>query len=262
MVLTLLGGWAQTPATQGIVYSEPDGKPLTLDYYMPAAGKSPHPIAILVQNDDSDCCTALLASAGYATFRPRTRRPYPAALDDVTAAVRYLRANAFRFQASPYKIALIGGPGCGYLSNMTGIRLSDPSTKIHAVVTLGGPSDLRPLASRPGTRAFLASLIAQRGEHDALAEASPILRITSTTTPFLLIHGEKDDNIPAEHSVRLQTALRGRGIPCDLLLIPGGSHSPSEWPAQPDWGTAMISWLNRTLHYGGGSAQQTTSSLP
>jgi len=271
LALTCFGSMAQEappdPAQEDIVYSEAGGERLTMDFYKPS-GKPPYPVAIIVhgggftagtsRNRSEAYCADFLAPAGYAVFsinyRLAPRHPYPAALDDVVAAVRYIRKNAHRWEANPYKIAVIGGSAGGYLSNMMGIRLADPESRVQAVVTLFGPSDLRGLSSRENVRVFLADLIRQRGETDALAEASPIQRITSTTTPFLLIHGDKDETVPVSHSLLFQKALQARGISCELLIIPGGAHATGKWHTLhgvPDWEKRMVEWLNKVLRYDG-----------
>src|SRR5580704_11258369 len=166
LVLTVSAFAAEVrvPAQEGIVYGVADGQPLTMDYYAPK-GPGPHPIAIIIhgggyQRGDSKSgseayCADFLAPAGYAVFsinyRLAPKYPYPAMVEDVERAIRYIRHNAKTWKADPKRIALVGGSAGGYLSNMVGILQApgnagskDPvdrtSARVQAVVTLFGPS--------------------------------------------------------------------------------------------------------------------------
>jgi acetyl esterase len=262
----------------GLVYGEAAGEKLTMDYYAPA-GPAPHPIAIIIhgggfvggtsKNGSEAYCADFLAPAGYAVFsinyRLAPKYPYPAMVEDVERAIRYIRHNAKKWRADPNRIALVGGSAGGYLSNMVGIRQSpgikgakDPvdrtSARVQAVVTLFGPSDLRGREPSAGLKALLGPLIEQKGLEAALAEASPVMRITNAAPPFLLIHGDKDESVPLGQSTHLQAALKANGVRCDLIIIPNGPHATGRWhkiPGVPDWEKQMTEWLNMALgHHG------------
>ncbi len=180
-------------------------------------------------------------------------------------AIRYIRHNAKTWQADPKRIALVGGSAGGYLSNMVGILQApgikgskDPvdrtSARVQAVVTLFGPSDFRGSEPSAGLKALLAPLVAQKSLDAALAEASPVMHITSETPPFLLIHGDRDQSVPLVQSTHLQAALKAAGVRCDLIIIPNGPHATGSWhkvPGVPDWEKQMTEWLNTALgHHG------------
>src|SRR5436309_3791295 len=183
----------------GIVYGEAGGEKLTMDYY-PPAGPGPHPIAIVIhgggfvrgtsKNNSEAYCADFLAPAGYAVFsinyRLAPKFPYPAMVEDVQRAIRYVRRNAKKWNADPKRIALVGGSAGGYLSNMVGILnapgikgAKDPvdrtSARVEAVVTLFGPSDFRNQIVSDNLKALLAPLIKEKGLEAALAEASPAM---------------------------------------------------------------------------------------
>ncbi|MGH9668108.1 MAG: alpha/beta fold hydrolase [Bryobacteraceae bacterium] len=270
--------FARTPTQDGLVYGEAGGETLTMDYYAPT-GPAPHPIAIIIhgggfiagnsKNGSEAYCADFLAPAGYAVFsinyRLAPKYPYPAMVDDVERAVRYLRYHAAEWHADPNKIALVGGSAGGYLSNMAGL-LNHPgnksakdsverqSARVQAVVTLFGPSDFRGKPLNEYTHALLDAFIAARGEQAALAEASPITHVSKTAPPFLLIHGDKDQLVPFTESTQRQAALRAAGARCDLIRIPNGPHATGSWhtiPGVPDWERQMTEWLNRTLDHQG-----------
>src|ERR1700724_3787892 len=104
--------FAASKSEDGIVYGEAGGQKLTMDYY-PPAGPAPHPIAIIIhgggfvggtsKNNSEAYCADFLAPAGYAVFsinyRLAPKYPYPAMVEDVERAVRYLRHNAAKWNA-------------------------------------------------------------------------------------------------------------------------------------------------------------------
>jgi alpha-L-fucosidase 2 len=269
---------AAVKSEDGLVYGEAGGEKLTMDYY-PPAGPPPHPIAIIIhgggyvggtsKNGSEAYCAQFLAPAGYAVFsinyRLAPKYPYPAMVEDVQRAIRYLRHNAKKWHADPNRIALVGGSAGGYLSNMAGVLNSggikgakDPvdrtSARVQAVVTLFGPSDFRNQPVGEGLRALLGPLIKTKGEEAALAEASPVMHMSVDDPPFLLIHGDKDKAVPLWQSTHLQAALKANGIPCDLIIIPGGPHATGSWhrvPGVPNWEREMTAWLNKVLGHKG-----------
>jgi alpha-L-fucosidase 2 len=265
-------------AEEGIVYSDAGGAPLTMDYYA-AKGKGPHPVAIVIhgggftggtsKNNSEAYCADFLAPAGYAVFSVNYRlapeHPYPAMVEDVERAVRFIRHHARRWNADPRRIALVGGSAGGYLSNMAGVRKSrgiknapDPvdreDARVQAIVTLFGPSDFRNGEFTGNIAALLGPLAAKIGVAAALAEASPVMHIDGSEPPFLLIHGDKDEAVPIVQSTHLQAALKAARVRCDLIIIRNGPHATGRWhtiPGVADWEREMIEWLNSVLRHSG-----------
>lgn len=268
----------RVPTMNAIVYGEAAGEKLTMDYYAPT-GQGSHPIAIIVhgggyiggtsKNGSEAYCADFLAPAGYAVFsinyRLAPKYPYPAMVDDVQRAIRFIRANASQWSADPKRIALVGGSAGGYLSNMVGLlnasgdkSATDPvereSAVVQAVVTLFGPSDFRGKPMNVHVHALLDGPIAQKGQEAVLAAASPITHVNKSAPPFLLIHGDKDESVPFTESTNLQIALQAVGVRCDLIRIPNGPHATGGWykvPGVPDWERQMTGWLNQRLQHEG-----------
>lgn len=278
IVLPVCAAFAAVKIEEGLVYGEAGGEKLTVDYYRPA-GTGLHPIAIIIhgggfvggtsRNNSEAYCADFLAPAGYAVFsinyRLAPKFPYPAMVEDVQRAIRYIRYHAKEWHADPNRIALVGGSAGGYLSNMAGLLQSpgikgatDPvdrkSARVQAVVTLFGPSDFRGQPPNQHVRALLGPLIDRKGEEAALAEASPVMHISREAPPFLLIHGDQDEAVPLVQSTHLQSALKAAGIRCDLIIIPNGPHATGKWhrvPGVPDWEKLMTEWLNEALGHRG-----------
>jgi alpha-L-fucosidase 2 len=271
LLLPLLLAAPRTPTQDGILYAEVDGQTLTMDYYAPK-GPGPHPAAIIIhgggyRRGDSKSgseayCADFLAPAGYAVFsinyRLAPKYPYPYMVHDVERSIRFIRHSAARWNVNPNQIALVGGSAGGFLSNMVGLLNSpgdpaanDPvdreSAKVQAVVTLYAQSSFATVPLNADVHSLLDPLIQQKGEAEALKEASPITYVTKTAPPFLLIQGDKDEYIPFSEDTNLQTALRKVGVRCDIIRIPGGAHGTGNWhklPNVPPWEKEMVEWLN------------------
>ena len=269
----------RTPTQDGLVYGAADNQPLTMDYYAPKSGASPHPIAILIHGGGyhggdskagSEAYVAdFLAPAGYAVFsinyRLAPKYPYPYMVQDTQRAIRYLRHNAHDWNADPNRIALIGGSAGGFLSNMAGLlnsgrdsAASDPvdreSAQVQAVVSLYAQSSFEFVPLNADVHRLLDLLIAQKGEKEAIREASPITYVHKGDPPFLEILGDQDEYIPFGEATNLQTALHRLHVRCDIIRIPGGKHGTAGWhklPNVPDWERQMTEWLNARLHYSG-----------
>lgn len=184
---------------------------------------------------------------------------------DVERAIRYIRYNAKQWNARPDKIALIGGSAGGFLSNMVGLLNApgdpaavDPvdreSARVQAVVTLFAQSSFATVPLNANTHALLDPLIKQKGEVEALKEASPITYVSGAAPPFLQIIGDKDEYIPYSEVTNLDAALRRDGVSSQIIRIPGGMHATGGWykvRGVPDWERQMTLWLNKTLGHDG-----------
>jgi acetyl esterase len=268
----------RTPTQDGLVYGTADGQALTMDYYAPK-GRGVHPIAIIIHGggyhggdskSGSEAYVAdFLAPAGYAVFsvnyRLAPKYPYPYMVLDVQRAVRYIRYHAKDWHTDPNKIALVGGSAGGFLSNMVGLlngagdrNAADPvdreSARAQAVVSLYAQSSFEFVPLNADVHRLLDPLIAQKGEKEAIREASPITYVSKDDPPFLEILGDMDEYIPYSEATNLQTALEAVGVRCDIIRIPGGKHGTGGWnklPGVPDWEREMTEWLNARLHHKG-----------
>ena len=135
---------------------------------------------------------------------------------------------------------------------------SDPidreSAKVQAVVTLFAQSSFATVPLNADVHALLDPLIQQKGEAEALKEASPITYVSKGDPPFLQILGDKDEYIPFSEATNLDAALRKVGVASEIIRIPGGMHGTGGWyklPSVPNWEVQMTEWLNKTLGHSG-----------
>lgn len=276
------------------MYGVADGQTLTMDYYAPKGtlrkGERAHPIIVIIHGggyhggdskSGSEAYVAdFLAPAGYAVFsvnyRLAPKYPYPYMVLDVQRAVRFIRHNAKKWDADPDRIALVGGSAGGFLSNMVGLlnapgdakaadAVDRESARAQAVVSLYAQSSFEFVPINSAVHMLLDPLIAEKGEKEAIREASPITYVNKDDPPFLEIIGDKDEWIPFSEATNLQDALHKVGVRCDIIKIPGGMHGTGGWnklPGVPDWEREMTEWLNARLGHEGPTGEGIRARVP
>lgn len=197
-----------------------------------------------------------LEKAGLAWFsinyRLAPKHPYPACVDDVLTAIRWVKSQAKALRIDPDRIALAGESAGGHLVADAAIR-ADAAARVAAVVPFYGRFDLSEGLS-PGDRlrTNIAALVG-RAEFDDLSRpllraASPVLHVRAGLPPFLLVHGTADTTVPYEQSVQLDAALRRAGVRSELMTIRDGVHGMISWnKVAPDYAGDVAAWLKRTL---------------
>jgi len=175
-----------------------------------------------------------LAARGFGvaaiSYRLAPDHPHPAASEDVSAAIAYLKTNAGKFGIDPSRMVLIGRSAGGQLALLEAYRGNDPA--IRGVVGFYAPSDQkygydhpskpRVFDSRGILEGFLGGTPATVPE--AYASSSPINYVGSHTIPTLLIHGTRDELVFPAQSQRLAERLAAAGRQHLYLEIPWGRH--------------------------------------
>ena len=183
-----------------------------------------------------------LAQQGYVTatadYRLAPKAPFPAAVYDVKAAVRYLRANAARLALDPQKIGVTGGSAGGHLVLFLGVTGNvpefegtgpnrDQSSKVSCVVSMYGPSDLSRSYGRSVDAAEVLPLFLGGDvfhAREAHLRASPLFWVTPDAAPTLAIQGTKDRYVNYEQSVWIIDKLLAAGVEAELETIEGADH--------------------------------------
>jgi alpha-L-fucosidase 2 len=271
LCLILGAGLTARAAVQtDIPYGTADGVSLLLDASVPD-GPGPFPTVILVhgggwtagdksggpQKGYMAPMHEPLTKAGFAWFsinyRLAPKYRWPAGLEDVETAIRWVKAHAAQYRLDPQRIVLSGESAGGQLINMAAVR-ADAATRVAAIVTFYGSANLleNALGADGKLGASRAALLG-RTEFDAptkalLQEASAINYIKPGLPPFLLVHGTLDDHVPYQGSVEFQAALRAAGVTCDLITIKDGPHGMLPWPPlAPHFKDEVVAWLRQTL---------------
>lgn len=175
-----------------------------------------------------------LAARGYIVaainYRLAPQHRFPAALDDLLEALCYLKANAASFGIDPCRFVLLGRSAGGHLALLAAYGTADPA--IRGVVALYPPTDLRYGYMHPSDprvidiRGALEDFLGGSLDSvpDSYDRASPSQLVGLSTPPTLLIHGERDELVPAIHSELLAASLAIAGRPHLCLLLPWATH--------------------------------------
>src|SRR5271170_7059531 len=145
------------------------------------------------------------------------------------------------------------------------IQSTASAPKAQAVVSLYAQSSFEFVPLNADVHRLLDPLIAQKGEKEAIREASPITYVSKDDPPFLEVLGDQDEYIPFSEATNLQTALQKVGVRCDIILIPGGKHGTGGWnklPNVPDWERQMTEWLNARLDHEGSVGEGIRPRVP
>jgi acetyl esterase/lipase len=255
-----------------VEYGNAGGESLKLDSYVPD-GPGPFPAVILVHGGGWNAGDKSggpkkgymapmhdpLEKAGYAWFsinyRLAPKHQYPANIEDVETAIRWVKANAAKYHVDPQRIVLSGESAGGHLVELAAVRATD-ATRVAAVVPFYGRgelvSDLKPGAEM---RANLAQLFGRKTFDETaekqMREASPLLHIKRGLPPFLLVHGTADQSVPYDQSVQWQAKMKELGMTCDLITIKEGVHGMISWDTvAPTYKQDVVAWLDRTLKVG------------
>lgn len=260
-----------------VVYGTAGGQELKLDVCRPANQQGLLPAVLFVHGGgwsggdkrDFTQLAAGTAGAGYVTFNANYRlvangkNTYPAALDDVQRAVRWIRANADRYQVDPERIGALGASAGGHLVALLGTRdtrhnsdkaLAAYSSRVTCVVDLFGPTDLTAPFPRKAWGTFDVQALVEHFLGGAPAdlkeqyrEASSLFQVDKKTVPFLIFHGTADPLVPLDQSQRLDEALRKAGIESKLIIFEGEGHGFAKRENQDAFAKATLEFLNRHL---------------
>ncbi len=232
-----------------ITYGTADGVPLKMDIYYPefATGAVPAVLYVhggaWVQGDKSEGVGIKeipeLRSRGYlvaaVNYRLAPDYKFPAQIEDVKCAVRFLRANAAIYGIDPARIGAWGGSAGGHLVALLGTTdvsagfegdggYTEESSRVEAVVDMFGPTDLKAL-SLGGDLRFMLLLFGTINRNASIVKrANPINWISSDDPPFLILHGENDELVPVSQSEIFYNGLVTGGVPATLVIVENAGH--------------------------------------
>ena len=220
-----------------VVYRTVDGQPLALDIYYPDSG-GPWKTLVFIHGGawtegDKDPLPVVPTTAGFLVvsinYRMYPAYRFPAMIEDVKCAIRYLRAHAALFNLDPERIALIGHSAGGHLAALAGLAgeeagwdrgpFAELSSRVQAVVEMSGPTDL--------TRPFPDWMMVQKElvfGAEQWVSASPVTHVHASAPPFLIVHGDADPAVPVEQANLLYEALIRAGAPAELLTLHNAGH--------------------------------------
>ena len=244
-------------ALADVEFSRIDGfRPLILDVYLPPDRIEPKPLIVYVHGGgwrgghtrqsgafaDFPAVLAELAGRGYVVasveYRLSGEAPFPAALDDVRTAIRFLKANARRYGIDTSRTGIFGGSAGGQLAVLeavtcgaapSGADKSNPTMSDCPQAAVGwyGIYDFPAMPGERENRAEDDYLGCQRGDcpRQQLDAASAVAHVDANDPPILLLHGEADQTVPVGQSRTMVEKLRAAGATVEAEFFPGIGHS-------------------------------------
>jgi acetyl esterase/lipase len=239
--------------SRNIPFAAPEGVRLTLDIYRPvSAGRYPSVVQVYggawqrgAPGDDAKFAT-YLAARGFVVFaidyRHAPQWPWPAQIEDVRAALGWVREHGGEYGADVSRLALLGRSAGAQLAMVAAYEFSAvPIIPVTAVISYYGPVDLTegyrnpptpdPLDVRSIEAAFLGGTPEQMP--DRYREASPITYVSRRLPPSLLIYGGRDHVVLPRFGAMLNDRLRAAGATSVLLTIPWAEHAFDAIPNGP-----------------------------
>lgn len=241
-----------------------------LDVHLPVGGSKPYPVVICVYGSAFFSNNSKgrvfhngfgqrLLKEGFAVVainhRSSNDEKWPAQIQDVKAAIRFIRANSGIFSLDSNFIAISGWSSGGHLSAMAGTtngtkqetvnglpidiegnlgKFTTSSSAVNAVVDWFGPTDFLIMDAcgsemkhddpKSPESSLVGGPIQENKEKVALA--NPITYVNKTDPPFLIFHGDKDPLVPHCQSEKLYEKQQKEGAKSELIIVPGGGHGP------------------------------------
>ena len=224
---------------KNLTYVQRDARDLQLDLYAPATTMDElRPGIVLVHGGDwvdgqREHLVPLainLALRGYVvatiSYRLASQAPYPAAVEDAQAAVRWMREHAESYGIDASHIAL-GGAGAGGVVAVLGGLTAVGAAEVQVILNLDGPWQLDPVTLKSETGHpdpigyWLAGGAAQR--EALLHQASPMNRVRKGMPAVLLLNSGEPGYRAGQDEMLLR--LEHFRVPHRAEEIPGSSHA-------------------------------------
>jgi acetyl esterase/lipase len=182
-------------------------------------------------------------------YRFSQKATFPAQIQDCQAAVRWLRANAKKYNIDPDRVGVIGESAGGHLVSLLGTSggkhafppiggNEDQSDRVQAVCDFFGPADFWTVVQQaqadkdvkyvfkwnngdPYSKLIAAKLGQDKEKCDAV---SPVRYVSKENPPFLILHGDRDALVPYAQSVELADLLAKNDVQVTLQRLPGAGH--------------------------------------
>ena len=241
-------------ALKDLEYGKASGRAMRLDLYLPEKGGKPVPLIIWIHggawmagSKDGPSPALRFTAKGYAVaqvgYRLSQEAKFPAQIYDCKAAVRWLRANAAKYDLDPNKFVAWGSFAGGHLVALLGTsggvaelegNVNDlkESSRVQAVVDWFGPTDFLHIGDAesdlhhdgpdsPESKLIGGAILENK---DKAAKASPITYVSKDAPPFLIMHGDHDRTVPFNQSELLYAALKKAGVDVTFVPVKGAGH--------------------------------------
>jgi acetyl esterase/lipase len=275
---------------EDVVYGRKFGTALTLDVFTPEPKSRSNGLGLVwvVSGGWFSAHEAInpgfvrpFTDRGYTVFAvvhgSQPRYTIPEVVQDMSRAVRFIRAHAKEYGIDPERLGIYGGSAGGHLSLMQGVAgdagksdARDPidreSSRVRAVACFFPPTDFlnyghdgENAMGRGVLAAFKAPFefqefdqsrrdfvpVVDEAERLRIGRAiSPVTHVSPDDPPTLIIHGDADKLVPIQQAERFAAAMRDAKVPVKLVVKPGAGHG---WPNLPDDLKRFADWFDEHL---------------
>jgi acetyl esterase/lipase len=286
-VATIIASFSQTltPTFSGIDYVGKGAVRQDLDIYIPSGLTKPAPIIVFIHGggwatggkgagnvpyfESSFKSGFIIADINY---RVSSDSVWPAQIEDCKTAVRFLKANAAKYNIDTCRFGVIGGSAGGHLCAMMGTSAgvkalegahqgyNNVSSRVQAVVDMYGPTDFSLMdghytgcssgALKHNHNSFETNLLGVdtlTKNPAAVQSANPIAYITKDDAKFFIIHGGADCSVPTYQSVILDSVLRVKGVPADTFIIAANQGHGGTYFQSPNQTALYLKFFQKHL---------------
>ena len=276
LLFVLLGGGCESATydvTENVSYDTAIGLAGTFDLYEPKSdsGRVSRPALLVIhggawrggdkawgeQFADELCPFGYVVISINYRLSSRPNGTWPAQIEDVQRALKFIRARAARFRIDPARIASLGMSAGGHLATMVALRddPDSPDGRLRVAINLDGEHDMT-MPPEQVMDDFESILTTVMGHAPPWSDAE--LRDISTVTfarpdvSLLTVHGAGDDNVYVAQGERITAELRSRGAEAEFIRIEGEEGNCHEdcWKV-PRARKAIHRFLDRTLAHDG-----------
>lgn len=229
----------ETKLTRNIIYTPPDWpQPVHGDLYQPRFSAEPAPAVLLVHGGgwtgkdgrwQMNPIAGKLVKRGYVvlnvTYRLAPEWIYPAPVEDLQQAVKWMRANAAEHGIDSERIAAFGYSAGGYLASLMGLIEGPENARIKAIVAGSAPSDMTLYSGGTLVPQFLGGSLQEIPLR--FHEASPVNYVTRSSPPMFIYHSTADELVRPDHAEAMIAALKANRVHHEAHWMHGRGHVAS-----------------------------------
>jgi alpha-L-fucosidase 2 len=233
----------------------------TLDAWLPCDRSRQAPAVVLLHGggweagDRVTYITPLFATLAHAElawfsvdYRLTPAVRHPEQLEDVRAAIAFIRRHARQFGIDPQRLVLVGESASAQMVTL----LAAEDRTLAGVVSFYGVYDFIPMVTDAGPRSLSARLfgrtVLDEETSRVLREYSPLHRAGRGMPPILLIHGTGERLW--EQGLRMAERLRELDVRHELIRLEDAPHGMENWEGRAEWQfykARLVSWLKQQV---------------
>jgi len=253
------GNVAGVKITRDIPYGDPKIDQHKLDIAVPEKPSTDKPLPVIVlihgggwqggsRGPYLNRAVPLVRSGDFAAvslgYRLTNAASWPAQIHDCQAGLRWVKANAEKYNWDPDKIVVWGSSAGGHLVAMLGVSAdvakldgklgphADQSLEVAGVVDFFGPANMLTMGDPPGFERHNkpdspeSKLLGGPAKEnvDVAQSASPQFHVSQEDAPILILHGTEDATVPFQQSVDFHEALTKAGVDSTFVPVKGAGH--------------------------------------